>query len=178
MWRPTNLVACVRSCISWSAAHEGNSDAIEKAYKAIKFDFAQQANGTKPPVAADLDLAAKHFVYRMTWDANLTAKAVKEFNDLIDTAIVGRAPIGAKNDEFKAQFSKALVVRFRELTDLPLPDNARAIQQGAQMFKGLAKMQQEEAGVYLQELIDLNANRPGQDALRASARRALNEMKK
>ena len=64
-----------------------------------------------------------------------------------------------------------LVSRFRELTDLPLPDNAWAILHGAQMFKGLAKMQQEVAGAYLQGLID-------DPALRPQAEKALGEMKK
>ena len=146
----------------------GNSEEIEKAYKAIRFEFTQQANGAKPPVPADLDLAAKHFVYRMTWNEKLTAKFVKEFNDLIANEVVGRAPLGVKmdNSKFKAQFSKALISRFRELTDLPLPDNSHAVLHGAQMFTGLAKMRQEEAAAYLEGLADDNANRPGQDALR------------
>jgi hypothetical protein len=156
----------------------GNSEVIEKAYKAIKFSFLQQANGGKQPEAADLDLAAKFFVYRMTWDDALTAKAVFEFNDLIEKETVGRAILGKVNDttKFKSDFTKALVVRFRELTDLPLLDNARSILHGAQMFTGLAKMQQEEAGVYLQELIDDKKNPPGQDAIRVYALRALGEM--
>jgi hypothetical protein len=157
----------------------GNSEQIENAWKKVDYNFRSQlARGYKPPLAADLDLAARLYVYRMTWDESLTAKTVKEFNDLIDKEVNGPPLSGQKGDntEFKKLWSKALVDRFRELTDLPLLDNARAILHGAQMFPGLAKMQQEVAAVYLQELIDDKSSRPGQDAIRLYALRALGEM--
>ena len=158
----------------------GNSDQIEKEWKGAKeYDFTQQARGVKPPVAADLDLAAKYYVYRMTWDEATTAKSVAKFNDFVDKEVNGSTNFGQRGDnsKFKAEWSKALVARFRELTDLPLLDNARAILYGAQMFPGLARMQQEEAAVYLQEIIDDKGTpRPGQDALRVYALRALGDL--
>jgi hypothetical protein len=162
----------------------GNSEVIEKAYKAIKYEFTQQANGSKPPIDADLELAAKYFVYRVTWDDSLTskgesvlAKGVTEFNDLVEKETIGRLVLGQKSDtsKFKTDWSKKLVARFRELTDLPFLDNSRAVLLGAQMFPALARMQQEEAGAYLQELVDDKSNRPGQDAIRLFALRALGE---
>ena len=166
--------------VSLGQGQLGNSDQIEKAWKGAKeFEFLQQVRGIKPPVDADLDLAAKFYVYRMTWDDASMAKSVAKFNDFIDKEVNGTFGDRGDNTQFKTEFTRALVTRFTELTDLPFLENSRAVVNGTQMFPGLAKMQQEEAAVYLQDIIDKsgkNAQRPGQDALRLFALRALGEM--
>ena len=102
-----------------------------------------------------LDTAAKYFVYRVTWvdEGTPLAKAISEFNDVVDREVNGRAVFGkaATNGKFKEMFSKVMVARFRELTDLELITNARSILYGAQMYPALGRMGQEEVGVYLQD---------------------------
>jgi hypothetical protein len=157
----------------------GNSDQIEKEYKKISFEFDQEAMGTKPPVAEHLDIAAKYFVYRVTWVGGANAKSVSDFVDLVDRRINGKGfggPVKGANDEFKKLWSKALVGYFHQLTDLALIDNAKEIVHGCQMFPALARMKQEVVGVYLQELIDEKGPKPGHDAIRLYALRALGEL--
>jgi hypothetical protein len=166
--------------VSLGQGQLGNSDQIEKAWKGGKeFEFREQARGNAKAVDADLDLAAKYFVYRMTWDDASMAKSVQKFNDFVDKEVNGTYGQRGDNTLFKVKWTKMLVSRFNELTELPLLENARSILHGAQMFPGLAKMQQEEAAVYLQDIIEehgKNAQRPGQDALRLYALRALGEI--
>jgi hypothetical protein len=163
----------------------GTTDIEKKIDWGVQFYDA--ISGTKKVDAKSLasicDLTSKFYVYRMTWDITETKKggldgAIEEFNKQVERAI--NTPIGNKNADnsaFQALWAKDLTARFRELTDLPLLDNARAILHGVQMFPALGKLKHEDTGVYFLELMKADdKKRPGQDAIRLWALRGLREM--
>ncbi len=161
------------------AAQLGNSAAIEKDFKLAKGRLQEIMSGpaAKTYPADVLDTAAKYYVYRVTWPSVLDAKAepgrteplmlvVKDFHDHV-------AKVKAADPALANAYSPVLLDRFRELTDLPVEGNARAIVHGMQMLPGLARLQHDKVSKYLVELLDPKMGK--HDIIKLGAIRALRE---
>lgn len=164
-------------------AQKGNSAQIKQQFnqnKAKLFEAMQNTDKKKTFPNDVLDTAAQYYIFRVTWpemdvkaDAGKTdpiVLALRDFNDHITKQVLTYS----KNDQaFLNAYSPVLVARFRELTDMNVVDNARALSYGLQMLPTLAKLQHDSISDYLVELIDPEKGK--HDVIKLWAIRALRE---
>ena len=155
----TVVLAFVPAVLGQGRQQLGNSAQVDKAWRDLKQGKWYSEYTAKEKVdPAHVDAAAKFFVYRMTWDVTdgLADGLNTAITDLAKevTLVQNVAREKIDNRDFQAAWAKALVKRFRELTDLPLLDNSRAILHGVQMFPTLAKLRHDDVGIYFVGLID------------------------
>lgn len=163
----------------------GNSLTIESELKKNRYvlNRMMEYKETKEKITPDvLDNAAKFYVYRVTWPAILEAKipekgdteivrVVHDFNKHIDS-VVAKTRSG-EDMEFVNAYSPILVTAFRQVTDLPVVENAKAIVHCTDMMPALAKLRHDSVSKYLVELLDPKTGK--HDLIKLGAIRALRE---
>src|SRR5262249_14532670 len=110
-----------------------------------------------------LDGAAKYWAYRVLWPLVLDAKAdsdgkekesatqhVKHFSEHVKQILNNKENNGA----FINAYSPVLVSRFKEVTELPVLENARSLTYITQMLPILARLQHDSISNYLLDLLD------------------------
>jgi len=118
----------------------------------------------------------------VTWPSILDAKVdpgktdpmlqhLKDFNGHIKRIVDAKAQ--TQDPAFANAYSPVLVTRFRELTNMNVVANPRALSIGLQMLPTLAKLQTEGISDYLVELIDPDKGK--HDVVKLWAIRALRE---
>ena len=174
--------------VDWAqgqVAQLGNSKELKEQYDKISAELNLTINNAdkKKTFRADLlDTGAQYWVYRVTWPSVLEAKVdpakldpmlqhLKDFNGHIKRIVDAKAQ--TQDPAFANAYSPVLVTRFRELTNMNVVANPRALSIGLQMLPALAKLQTEGISDYLVELIDPDKGK--HDVVKLWAIRALRE---
>lgn len=151
----------------------GNTSKIEKDFRDNKGKLTDAANSGKKTSIEVMDAGAQYFTYRVMWhDASGSDSAVshiKQFEAFIKLALAGKAT----DPSFANAFSPVLVARFKEMTDLPVVDNARPLVHLTQMMPTLAKLHDDTVNRYLLDLLDPKAGK--HDLIKLGAIKALRE---
>jgi hypothetical protein len=155
----TVLVGVLAAAPAQALQQLGNTEE-ESKFTVNATAFGKLLDGTvayDPKTHKDVtNLAAKHFVYPLTWKTFQADKTVqggltflrKRFGETMTVA----ATLSGKNKDFMKPLAHELIGCFKQVLDLPFEANHHAVTSAALMLQDFGKCRQEEVHEFLMEL--------------------------